>query len=124
MKVKLSSVVVLMVCLGSLAQTDPETKQKIRAEIATVEALLPKLADGGPGLYTLAADYSRLGDSGRALDLLKRCLLLDEGFNPNDDPAFQQLRQKSEFQSLSRRLSLRYPVVQKSHVVLKIPEKT
>src|SRR5215467_9862700 len=59
--------------------------QRLRDEIKKLEEMLPRLVDRGAALFLLAHDYARLGEEAKALELLKQCVALDEGFDPGGD---------------------------------------
>jgi predicted Zn-dependent protease len=56
-----------------------------RTEIATLEALLPRVPDRAVVLYFLAQDYAQIGDQQKAIALLKESIAAREGVNPADD---------------------------------------
>jgi len=98
-------------------------ESEVRAEIAGTEALLPKLADRGAALYLMATDYATLGDTTKALRLLKECIDLEEGFDPSEDPAFAKMRANPEFRALAERVARRFPAVHQARLVFTVPEK-
>jgi sugar lactone lactonase YvrE len=95
----------------------------VTEEIHEVEDLLPKLPDRAAALFLLAHDYAQIGNVDKALSLLRECLSLDEGFDPEGDFAFTSLASHAEFRSLLDRVHRRYPVVQRAHVAFTLPEK-
>jgi len=107
---------------GSTPATGP-AEDDVRQEIRQVEAILPKLPDRGAGLFLLAHDYAHIGDFQKALSLLRECLSLEEGFDPEGDPAFDPLRSNPEFRSLIERVHRRYPIVHRAQVAFTIAEK-
>jgi len=103
---RLSATVLFLSLVQATAQQENPTappNATVRAEIATTEALLPKLADRAAGQYLLATDYTALGDSAKALALLKEAVHSDEGFDPSEDRAFASLKTNPEFQALVKR---------------------
>ena len=96
--------------------------QRLHDEIKAVEEILPRLADRGAALFLLAHDYARLGDQGKALDLLKQCAALDEGFDPAKDNAFQPLHSNPEFQNLIKRARRRNPPVHRAHTAITVTQ--
>src|SRR5206468_10272772 len=78
-------------------QVPASDSQHLRDEIEALEQLLSRLVDRGAALFLLAHDYARLGELTKALDLLKQCVELDEGFDPGGDRVFAPLRSRSEF---------------------------
>src|SRR5262245_23184972 len=70
------------------APAEPVDAAEVRAQIAAVEELLPTYVDRGSVLYFLAATKMHLGETREALDLLKQCVALDEGFDPSGGSEF------------------------------------
>ncbi|MBV9483479.1 MAG: hypothetical protein JO249_22425 [Acidobacteria bacterium] len=113
--------------LGQVGTTTPvpaADAAAVREEIQQVADLLPKLPDRGAALFLIAHDYAHLGDADKALSFLRDCIFLDEGFNPEGDPAFALLKTDAEFKSLVDRVHRRYPPVEKARVAFTVPEKT
>ncbi|HKS73577.1 MAG TPA: hypothetical protein VJQ82_10305 [Terriglobales bacterium] len=103
-------------------QASPETLMR-RAEVRQVEALLPKLADRGAGLFFLSRRYAQLGEVDKSLAALKECLALDEGFDPSDVPQFEPLRANPEFRTLATEAAAHYLPVHQARVAYTIPQK-
>lgn len=97
--------------------------QRLRDEITIVEEVLPRLPSRGAGLYLLAHHYARLGDTSKALALLKECVALDEGFDPTDAPAFAALKSNAEFRELTDKVRRRYPPVHHAKRAFTLPDK-
>ena len=108
---------------GTALAVAPADAAEVRQEIQEVEGILPKLPDRGAALFLLAHDYAHLGDADKALSLLRECISLNEGFNPEGDPAFTPLRSNAEFQGLVEQVHLRYRAVQKARVAFTVPQK-
>jgi sugar lactone lactonase YvrE len=96
--------------------------QRLRDEIKAVEEVLPRLVDRGAGLFVLAHDYARLGEQAKALDLLKQCVALNEGFDPTGDRAFASLRSDPQFRHLIERVRRRNPPVSQAHVAFTLAQ--
>jgi hypothetical protein len=94
---------------------------RVRAEIDKIEDTLPKTPDRAAALYLLAQRYAQVGDLPKALALLRECMSLDEGFDP-DSKALQTLNSFPEFRRLIERTRRRHPPVHRAHVVFSIPE--
>ena len=88
--------------------------QYLHDEIRVVEQLLPRLVDRGAALFLLAHDYGRLGEQTKALDLLKQCVALDQGFDPAGDPAFVPLRGTPEFIDLVKQVRRQNPPIHRA----------
>ena len=123
---RLSATVLFLSLVQATAQQENPTappNATVRAEIATTEALLPKLADRAAGQYLLATDYTALGDSAKALALLKEAVHSDEGFDPSEDRAFASLKTNPEFQALVKRAAQKFPAVHRAQLAFTVSEK-
>lgn len=96
--------------------------QRLREETKMLEQILPRLTDRGAALFLLAHDYARLGEPAKALDLLKQCVALDEGFDPGGDKAFLLLRSDAEFHNLIEEVRKRTPPVHRAHVAFTVKQ--
>jgi hypothetical protein len=105
------------------APAEPDDAGEIRSQIAAVEELLPAYVDRGAALYFLAARKQYLGESREALDLLKQCLALDEGFDPSGGPEFLGLHTEHAFTELVDRAHQHFPPVAMSRLALATEEK-
>ncbi|HLZ52380.1 MAG TPA: SMP-30/gluconolactonase/LRE family protein [Candidatus Acidoferrum sp.] len=97
--------------------------QEIRAQITVVEKLQPKFPDQGAALYFLAAAKEHLRETREALDLLKKCLALQEGFDPSGDPAFLELKELKEFNALIEDVHRDFPVAMQAREAFRTSEK-
>lgn len=123
----------LVLCFSQLPSTAQQTSPpssppaaeaaRIRAEIVSVETLLPKIPDKGAAQFLLARRYAQLGDQRRALVLLRKCISLDEGFDPDGVAGFESLQSKPEFRALVQKVRRRYPPVHTARLAFTIPEK-
>jgi hypothetical protein len=59
----------------------------------------------------------------KALALLQECVVLDEGFDPRDDPRFVSLKNDPAFRQLVEQVRRRYPPVHRTHVVFTLAQK-
>ncbi|HXL21344.1 MAG TPA: hypothetical protein VOA78_02670 [Candidatus Dormibacteraeota bacterium] len=110
------------------APSEPPNSARFRDEIKIVEGLMsasPRsgFADRGAALYFLADRYLQLGDRVKALVLLQRCVTLDEGFDPTDDPTFVSLKNDAAFRQLVEQVRRRYPPVHRAHVAFTLAQK-
>lgn len=96
--------------------------ESLRNEIKELERLLPVLVDRGAALFLLAHDYARLGERAKALDLLKQCVALDEGFDPARDTAFAQLKSASEFLILVEHVQRHSPPIHRARVAFTLAQ--
>ena len=100
------------------APAEPDDAAEVRAQIADVEKLLAAYVDRGAVLYFLAASKMHLGETREALDLLKQCMALEEGFDPSGGPGFAGLRSERAFTEMVERAKTRFPVVAQARKAL------
>jgi len=98
------------------APAEPADAAEIRAQITLAESLLGKTADRGAILYFLAASNASLRETLPALELLKKCLALKEGFDPSGDNAFAVLKTSPDFRKLVEQVQKDFPPVTRSHI--------
>lgn len=93
-----------------------------RAEIRSLETILPTVPDRGATLFLLARKYAHLGQLQKALALLKQCVALDAGFvpDPNNSPSLRPLQASLEFQHLLDQARRRYLPVRKASVAFTV----
>jgi DNA-binding beta-propeller fold protein YncE len=103
------------------AQTS--VSQRLSDEIKVVEDIRPRLVDRGAALFLLAHDYARLGEQAKALDLLKQCVALNEGFDPAGDTAFRSLKSDAEFRNLVQRVRQQNPPVRRARLAFTLPQR-
>jgi hypothetical protein len=96
--------------------------ERLKREVKTLESILPRAVDRGAVLFLLAHDYARLGEQAKALDLLKQCVALDDGFDPAGDKAFAPLQRDPEFQNLIERVHQKTPPVHRAQVAFTIAQ--
>src|SRR5262245_10363175 len=70
------------------APAEPDNAAEVRAQIAAVEKLTGTYVDRGAALYFLAATKMHFGETREAMELLKQCVALDEGFDPSGSSEF------------------------------------
>ncbi len=105
------------------APAEPVDAAEMRAQITFAENLLGKTPDRGAVLYFLAASHALLGDTFPAIQQLKECLALKEGFDPSGDNAFAALKTASDFQKLVEQVHKDFPAVHLSHLAFSTTEK-
>jgi len=105
--------------------TAPGDAANIRAEIRSLETVLPRVPDRGATLFLLARSYARVGDLQKALALLKECVALDAGFvpDPKNSPSLRPLEPIAEFRELLAQARRRHSPVHKAHVAFTVPAK-
>lgn len=84
--------------------------------------MLAKLPDRGAALFLLAHDYAHLGNLEKASALIKECISLDEGFDPEGDAEFRPWKDNPEFRRLIERVHRRYPAVHRAQVAFTVSE--
>jgi len=102
---------------------EPDDAAEVREQIATVGKLMPSLPDRGAALYFLAVSKQHLHESREALELLKDCVALQEGFDPSGDPEFRGLKGEKDFDSLVERVHKDFPAMAHAHQALVTEEK-
>jgi hypothetical protein len=111
--------------VAALAQQGSRTaaEARFRPIIQQIERELPTLADRGAGLFALARLYAQVGDTQKALTLLKQSLATDEGFDPSGSEMLAPLRSNPEFARLAVQTHKQYPPVHSAKVAFTVPEK-
>jgi len=96
---------------SAAASAQPADAQKVRAEIRAVDNLMPRVTDRGASLFLLARRYAHLGELQKALALLKECVALDAGFDPEpaESPSLRPLASNKEFRAMLEQVRRRYP---------------
>ncbi len=105
------------------APAEPVDAAEMRAQVALAESLLGKTPDRGAILYFLASSHALLGDTFPAIQQLKECLSLKEGFDPSGDNTFAALRTASDFQKLVEQVHKDFPAVHQSRRAFATIEK-
>ena len=105
------------------APAEADNAAELRAHIASVEQVMPKLPDRGAALFFLATSKQRLGETREAISLLKECVELREGFDPSDNSAFSGLKGSKEFDVVVDRVHRDFPMVAQAHQALVTQEK-
>ena len=94
---------------GVLAE--PADAAEVREQIAVVEKLQTVVPDRGAMLFFLSTANQHLGETREALELLKECLKLREGFDPSGSPSFFGLKGTKEFDDLVAAVRRDFPAV-------------
>jgi hypothetical protein len=106
---------------GVLAE--PDDAAEVREQIASVEKMLPQLADRGAALYFLSTAKQHLGETLEALKLLKECLALREGFDPAGSPSLNVLKGSKEFDDLVASVHRDFPAVGQARLAFVTEER-
>jgi hypothetical protein len=102
---------------------EPAESDLALQQIAAMEKLKDSLADRGAVLYSLATERVRLHQTREALAELKQCIGLQEGFNPEGDPAFRAMATEKEFKDLVERANRDFPAATQARLVFETEEK-
>lgn len=102
---------------------EPDDATAVREQITKVEKHLPQIPDRAAALYLLAALKQHLGETREALQNLKDCLALKEGFDPSGSPSLGALRGTKEFDDLVAVVHRDFPVVSHAKLALASEEK-
>jgi sugar lactone lactonase YvrE len=111
------SAVLLFSCfdatLGStlaVAQDIPN-EEELRAQLETGKKFLATAPDRGAVLFYIAAMHALLKEPHAAMENLKQCVALKEGFDPIGEPAFAGLHDSKDFQALTEQVHRDFPTV-------------
>jgi len=88
-----------------------------------VEKLGGEVPDRGAVLYYLVAAKQHLGETLEALQLLKDCVALHEGFDPSGGASFVGWRPSKEFQDLVDTVHRDFPAVARARLAFQTREK-
>jgi hypothetical protein len=102
---------------------EPDDATAVREQIAKIEKRLPQIPDRAAALYVLAALKQHLGETREALQNLKDCLALKEGFDPSGSPSLGALKGTKEFDDLVAAVHRDFPVVAHAKLALASEEK-
>ena len=128
MMLRVSTLVLLTAIIlrsGASAQdsSPPSAEGRYRLIIQQIEPRLPTLADRGAGLFALARLYAQVGDTPKALALLKESLATGEGFDPSGSEMLAPLRSNPEFAELTQQAQKLFPPVHRAKVAFTVPAK-
>lgn len=102
---------------------EPADAPEIHAQMAIAENLLGKTPDRGAVLYFLAVSYAQLHETRDAMSKLSECVALQEGFDPDGDPAFAAFKSSGDFTKLVQKTHKDFPAVARSRLAYTILEK-
>jgi len=102
---------------------EPADAAEARAQIAILEKLRPTFPDRGAVLYYLAVLHQHLGETLEATKLLKDCIALGEGFDPEGEREFAALHTSHEFAELVEKVHREFPVEAHARLMLVTEEK-
>ena len=105
------------------APAEPTDAPEIHAQMAIAENLLGKTPDRGAVLYFLAVSHAQLHETRGAMSNLSECVALQEGFDPDGDPAFAAFRSSGDFTKLVQKAHKDFPAIARSRLAYTIQEK-
>ncbi len=105
------------------AAAEPSDAPQVRAEILAIESILPTLVDRGPALFQLAHDYVYLGELDKGISILRKCIALKEGFDPEGDHVFSKLKNNHDYALMVSEVQGEYPLVRNTRLAFTIPEQ-
>ena len=105
------------------APAEPADAREIRGQIVAVEKLQQTLPDRGAAFYFLATAREHLRETREALALLKKCLALQEGFDPSGEPAFLELKEMKEFTTLIESVHRDFPATMQAREAFRTTQK-
>ena len=88
----LFTAIILWSSASAQDSTPSSVEARYRPMIHQIERRLPTLVDRGAGLFALARLYAQVGDTPKALALLKESLATGEGFDPSGPEMLAPLR--------------------------------
>jgi hypothetical protein len=119
----LLTAIILRSGVSAQDSSQPSAEGRYRPIIQQIERRLPTLVDRGAGLFALARLYAQVGDTPKALALLKESLATGEGFDPSGSEMLAPLRSSPEFAELTQQAQKLYPAVRKAKVAFTVPDK-
>jgi streptogramin lyase len=102
---------------------EPDDAAAVREQIAKIEKRLPQIPDRAAALYLLAALKQHVGETREALQNLKDCLALKEGFDPSGSPSLGPLKGTKEFDDLVAAVHRDFPIVAHAKLAIASEEK-
>lgn len=105
------------------APAEPANAADIRAQMGMAETLLGKTPDRGAILYFLAVSHATLRETLPALEQLKQCVALKEGFDPSGDTAFAVIKTSPDFKKLVEQVHKDFPPVNLSKIAFTSTDK-
>ena len=98
-------------------------EEELQAQLETGKKFLPTAPDRGAVLFYIAATYALLKQPHAAVENLKECIALKEGFDPIGEPAFAGLRDSKDFQALTEQVHKDFPPISNAQLAFTSAEK-
>ena len=102
---------------------EPDDASAVREQIAKIEKRLPQIPDRAAALYLLATLKQHVGETREALQDLKDCVALKEGFDPSGSPSLGALKGTKEFDDLVSSVHRDFPIVAHAKLAMASEEK-
>jgi hypothetical protein len=124
-KVAVATTIAPITCLeaehrGARGTPSPDVNQQI-ADMRRLEA---RPHDSGAVEYTLAELYAQAGQYCTSLSYLKQTVALHQGWDPSNDPLFQNMNRIDAYQGIVEKLKVEFPAIHASAIVFSIHEPT
>ena len=118
------SIVLSSAALSALVSAQEiANEEELQAQLQTGKKFLGQAADRGAVLFFLAATYAQLKQPHEAMENLKECVALKEGFDPVGEPAFTGLRDSKDFQTLTEQVHRDFPMISTAQLAFTSTEK-
>src|SRR3974390_773940 len=98
-------------------------EEELQAQLENGKKFLATAPDRGAVLFYIAATYALLKQPHAAVENLKECIALREGFDPSGEPAFAGLRDSKDFQALTEQVHKDFPPISNSQLAFTSTEK-
>ena len=111
------------VLLTHASAQDIPNEEELQAQLETAKKFLASAPDRGAVLFYVAATYALLKQPHAAVENLKECIALKEGFDPIGEPAFAGLRDSRDFQTLTEQVHRDFPPISTAQLAFTSIEK-
>jgi len=98
-------------------------EEELQAQLESGKRFLGTAPDRGAVLFYIAATYALLNQPHAAMENLKECLALKEGFDPVGEPAFAGLHDSKDFQTLTDQVHRDFPPISNAQLAFTSIEK-
>ncbi len=116
-------VLLLTLIATTLTAQEPPEETEFHVQMAIAKKLLDKTPDRGAVLYFLATTQAQLQQPHEAIETLRQCIALKEGFDPLADPTFAALKDSDEFKELVEQVHKDFPPVSRALLAFTTTEK-
>jgi len=102
---------------------DIPNEEELQQQLETGKKFLASAPDRGAAFFYIAATYALLKQPHAAMENLKECIALKEGFDPIGEPAFAGLRDSKDFQTLTEQVHRDFPPISTAQLAFTSTEK-